>query len=216
MITPTRIVVADDQMALLDSLAALLETQSDFAVVGEATTTAETLAIVHREDPDVLLLNLGTPNARGFEMLRALDRSGSQVASVLVSDSMSQLDYVQAVKLGARGLVLEKDGAYQLFSVIRTVAGGELAFPNEIANHVIHAMAKEARERSGTLGRLSLRERQIVTLVARGMKNRLIADELHISENTVKRHLQSIYSKTGTHERLELAVLSLNLENKAA
>jgi two-component system NarL family response regulator len=194
----------------------LLETQPDFAVVGKATSAAETMAIIRREHPDVVLLNLITHNSHGLEILRALDCAKSQAASVLLSGSTHPLDYVEAVKLGARGLVLERDGASRLFSVIRTVAGGELAFSNELADQVVQALAKEPGEAPGSLNRLSERERQIAMLVARGMKNRMIADELYISENTVKRHLQGIFSKTGTHDRLELAVLAMNDGTRAA
>jgi DNA-binding NarL/FixJ family response regulator len=126
------------------------------------------------------------------------------------------LDYVQAVKLGARGLVLKADGPEKLFIAIRTVAAGELAFSTDIADQVVNAMASEPRTEPTSLARLSERERQIAFLVARGLKNRDIAAELHISENTVKRHLQSIFSKTGTRDRLELAVLAVTEMSRAA
>jgi DNA-binding NarL/FixJ family response regulator len=138
------------------------------------------------------------------------------VASVVLTASESQLDYVQVVKLGARGLVLKGDSPEKLFAAIRTVANGELAFSSEIANQVVQAMASEPRQEPTTLARLSERERQIAFLVARGLKNKDIANELAISENTVKRHLQSIFNKTSTRDRLELAVLAVTELTKAA
>ena len=104
-----------------------------------------------------------------------------------------------------------------LFSAIRTVADGELAFSDDVAEGVLMAMSAESQpERAANLHRLSERERQIAALVARGMKNKDIALQLTISENTVKRHLQSIFSKTGAHDRLELAVIALTERPNAA
>jgi DNA-binding NarL/FixJ family response regulator len=100
------------------------------------------------------------------------------------------------------------------------VASGELAFSDDLARQVVSSLANDTRDghspQQASLHRLSDRERQIAFSVAKGMKNRDIATELTISENTVKRHLQSIFGKTGTRDRLELAVLALNEVSKAA
>jgi len=212
----TRIVIADDHLVLLESLAALLATQPDFRVVGKAADGREAVDLVTAERPEVLVLDLFMPEPNGFEVLRTLERAGIKVASVVLTGSDSRLDYVQVVKLGARGLVLKGDSTEKLFAAIRTVASGELAFSSDIANQVVSAMAAEPRQAPASLARLSERERQIAGLVSQGMKNRDISHELHISENTVKRHLQSIFNKTGARDRLELAVLALTESNKAA
>lgn len=214
---PVRIAIADDHAVLRESLTLLLRTQPGFQVVGVAASGGEALALVRREHPDVLLLDLLMPGGDGFEVLRTLDRNGSRVASVVLTGSESQRDYVQTVRLGARGLVLKSDGPEKLFAAIRSVASGELAFSEEIAQRVLGAMVKEPQHApSGSLSRLSERETQIAQLVARGLKNRDIGAELSISENTVKRHLQSIFSKTGVRDRLELAVMALGEMSKAA
>ncbi len=212
------IVIADDHAILRESLAALLNTQKDFEVVGTAATGSEALTVVNESSPEVLVLDLFMPGGDGFEVLRTLDTAGSRVASVVLTASESQPDYVQVVRLGARGLVLKGEGPERLFAAIRAVANGELAFTEEIAQQVLTAMAGESRqqEQPTSLRRLSERERQIAALVARGMKNKDIAQELHISENTVKRHLQSIFNKTGSRDRLELAVLALSEFGRAA
>ncbi|HUO61799.1 MAG TPA: response regulator transcription factor, partial [Candidatus Acidoferrales bacterium] len=201
-----RIVIADDHAVLRESLSALLASQKGFQVVGTACDGNEAVEMVQREQPDVLVLDLFMPNSDGFEVLRFLEKAGLRVASVVLTGSESQPDYVQVVRLGARGLVLKGDSPEKLFNAIRAVSNGELAFSDEVAQSVLQAMATETQEERATnLQRLSERERQIAYLVARGMKNRDIATELAISENTVKRHLQSIFSKTGAKDRLELA-----------
>jgi DNA-binding NarL/FixJ family response regulator len=211
-----RIVIADDHAILRESLAALLSTDSDFSVEGRASNGQEALALVQELHPDVLVLDLFMPQGDGFEVLRTLDRAGSRVAAVVLTGSESELDYAQAVKLGARGLVLKSDGPEKLFAAIRSVSNGELAFSDELAQQVLTTMSAESRTTANTLTRLSERERQIAYYVARGMKNKDIGQALTISENTVKRHLQSIFTKTGARDRLELAVLALSEVSKAA
>jgi DNA-binding NarL/FixJ family response regulator len=212
----TRIVVADDHAVLRESLRTLLATQSDFEIVGSAATGSEALQVVQQSHPHVLVLDLFMPGGDGFEVLRTLDRHGSRVAAVVLTGSQDERDFVQTVRLGARGLVLKSDGPEKLFAAIRAVAAGELAFSEDIAHAVLGAMANENQRGVASMGRLSEREKQIAFLVARGMKNKDIATELTITENTVKRHLQSIFSKTGVHDRLELAVMALSEISRAA
>ena len=216
----TKIVIADDHSILRESLALLLGTQPDFEVAGTAANGQEALDMVQRYHPQVLVLDLFMPNFDGFEVLRTLDRTGNRVATVVLTASESDTDYAQVVRLGARGLVMKGDGPQSLFEAIRVVAAGELAFSDELARQVVTTLAHDPGSshaaRQGSLHRLSDRERQIAYAVARGMKNRDIASQLNISENTVKRHLQSIFGKTGSRDRLELAVMALNEAGKAA
>ena len=210
------IVIADDHMVLRESLTALLQSQPDFNVLGTAANGDEALRLVQQYKPQVLVLDLFMPESDGFEVLRTLERAGNRVASVVLTGSDSQNDYVQVVRLGARGLVLKADDPQKLFAAIRAVAEGDLAFSDEIAHTILDAMVTDQPAVPSSMARLSERERQISYMVARGMRNRDIATELNISENTVKRHLQSIFSKTGSRDRLELAVLALSELGKAA
>ena len=210
------IVIADDHMVLRESLTALLQSQPDFQVLGTAANGEEALHLVQQHKPQVLVLDLFMPESDGFEVLRTLERGGNRVASVVLTGSDSQNDYVQVVRLGARGLVLKADDPQKLFAAIRSVAEGDLAFSDDIAHSILDAMVTDQPSAPSSMTRLSERERQISYMVARGMRNRDIATELSISENTVKRHLQSIFSKTGSRDRLELAVLALSELGKAA
>jgi DNA-binding NarL/FixJ family response regulator len=212
-----RVAIADDHAVLRESLGALLASHGDFSVVGTASNGLEALELVEKEHPDVLVLDLFMPGTDGFEVLRQLDRAPVKVATLVLTGSESQLDYVQVVRFGARGLVLKGETPEKLFTAIRTVADGELAFSDDVAQGVLLAMSAEThQERATNLHRLSEREKQIAYLVARGMKNKDIALQLTISENTVKRHLQSIFSKTGAKDRLELAVIALTESSNAA
>jgi DNA-binding NarL/FixJ family response regulator len=210
------IVIADDHAILRDSLTALLQSQPDFEVVGAAANGEEAVRLVQQQNPQVLVLDLFMPEGDGFEALRTLEQADNRIASVVLTGSASQNDYVQVARLGARGLVLKADDPEKLFAAIRAVAQGDLAFSDEVAGSVLDAMVSTPPPAASSMVRLSERERQISYMVARGMKNRDIAGELNISENTVKRHLQSIFSKTGSRDRLELAVLALGKTGKAA
>ena len=216
MPNPIRIVIADDHAILRESLAALLGSQADMQVIAKTATGGEAIQAARDLKPEVLLLDLFMPGGDGFEVLRTLERSGANVASVVLTASENQNDYVQVVQLGARGLVLKGDAPEKLFTAIRLVANGELAFSEDIAQQVLSAMAGKPQKDQTAMRRLSEREKQIAALVSRGMKNKDIAAELKISENTVKRHLQSIFSKTGARDRLELAVLALTEVTRAA
>src|SRR3954469_10619360 len=167
-----RLVIADDHAVLRESLGALLESQKDMQVLGKASNGAEALELVREKKPDVLVLDLFMPGSDGFEVLRTLDRSGQMMPSVVLTGSESQLDYAQAVRFGARGLVLKGDDPTKLFTAIRSVVAGELAFSDDLAQPVLSTMVVDSGRQNSASPRLSDRERQIAFLVARGMKNK--------------------------------------------
>ena len=215
------IVIADDHAVLRECLAALLATQPDFRVLAKAGTGTETVQVVKEQRPDVLVLDLFMPEGDGFKVLRELYRGGHRVGTVILTGSDNEFDYVQAVRLGARGLVLKGDDTEKLFGAIRGVAEGELAFSDQMAKQVISSFANQTRTTpikgpTQSMQRLSERERRVAQAVARGLRNREIAGEWGISENTVKRHLQSIFTKTGARDRLDLATLALAHAPRAA
>lgn len=211
------IILVDQQQVVRLSFATLLATQPDMEVVGAASTAAEALELVQRLRPDLLVLEVDLPEGGSFDLLRKLGQMGAAVRTLILTASENEMDYVQAVRLGAAGLALKRDTAEKVLQGIRSVAAGQLAFSNEIAQHVVSWMAGDrVRPRAQGLQRLSEREREVATLVARGLRNREIANELSISENTVKRHLQSIFSKTGAHDRVELAAITADQQKAEA
>ncbi|HKU23350.1 MAG TPA: response regulator transcription factor [Terriglobales bacterium] len=211
------VMLADHHQVVRDSLANLLEMQSDMQVVAVAGAGSQVPEMVQRHRPDVLVLELDLPEATGLEVLRILGQAGLSLPTLILTASDNEVDYVQAVRLGASGLVLKRDSPEKLFQAIRSVAAGQLAFSNEIAQQVVSWMAGErTRPPVRGLQRLSERERAVAVLVTRGLRNREIGAQLNISENTVKRHLQSIFSKTGAHDRVELAAMTAQQTAEAA
>jgi DNA-binding NarL/FixJ family response regulator len=150
------IILADHHQVVRDSIAAMLSTQPDMQVLGTAATGTQALQLVQRHRPDVLVLEMDLPESSGLEVLRALAQAASPVATVILTASENEVDYVQAVRLGASGLVLKRDSPEKLFQAIRNVAGGQLAFSNEVAQQVVSWMAGErVRPRVTGLQRLS-------------------------------------------------------------
>lgn len=211
------LILGDHQQVVRDSLAALLQAQPDMEVTGTAATGDQTLELVQRQRPNVLILELDLPQGSGLEVLRSLQNQGLSVPTLILTASDNETDHMQAVRLGASGLVLKRDSPEKLFQAIRNVAAGQLAFSSEIAEHVVDRLAGErVRPAARGLQRLSERERTVAELVARGLRNREVAAQLVISENTVKRHLQSIFNKTGALDRVELAAMMAEEEAEAA
>ena len=210
-----RIAIAEDHAILREALAAMLNDQPDFHVEAKAANGNEALQVLRDKPADVLVLDLKMPECDGFEVLRVLNQQGSTVPALVLTGCDDKSAYAQVVRLGGRGLVIKSEGAEKLCAAIRRVAQGKLAFCNDIAQQVLGAIAPQPGL-SGALGRLSAREREIVSLVARGMKNSEIARELAISYNTVKVHLQTIFSKTGVRDRLELVTLTLSTRQLTA
>lgn len=210
-----RIAIAEDHTILREALANMLNRQPDFEVEAKARNGKEAIEAVREKQPDVLILDLSMPEGNGFDVLRAMNQQGTPVPTLVLTGSENKADYAQVVKLGVRGLLVKSDGMEKLCAAVRNVAAGKLAFCNDVAQSVVGAITTKPGF-SGALSRLSARERQIAALVARGMKNSEIARELAISYNTVKVHLQTIFSKTGARDRLELVTLALTTHRLTA
>ena len=210
-----RIAIAEDHAILREALAVMLNSQPDFQVEAKACNGREVLQALRDNPADVLILDLMMPECDGFEVLRVMSQQRYEVPILVLTGSEDKSVYAQVVKLGGRGLVVKTEGAEKLCSAVRSVAQGKLAFCNDIAQQVLGAIAPKPGI-CGALSRLSAREQEIASLVARGMKNSEIARELAISYNTVKVHLQTIFSKTGVRDRLELMTLALSTRQLTA
>ena len=216
---PSRIaiVIADDHAVLRESLAALLQSQPDFEWWARPPMAKRRCNWCRSTARRCWCWISSCRKATALRCCARWTARADRVASVVLTGSESQNDYVQVVRLGARGLVLKGDDPQKLFAAIR-VGCRRRAWPSptKLPGACWSPWFPISRPCPASMSRLSERERQISYMVARGMRNRDIATDSKISENTVKRHLQSIFSKTGSRDRLELAVLALTDINKAA
>ena len=208
---PMHILIADDHPVLREGLRKLLESQPDMIVVGESHDGADALIKVAQCNPDVLLLDLAMPRMNGFETLRALSKTSSAVKTILLAAAIEPVDALEALRCGARGIVLKESATQVLFKAIRAVIQGEYWLGSGGVSQLVDAL-RIAKEQVADQGRknfqLTTRELDIVAAICAGANNKRIAAEFHISEQTVKNHLTAIFDKTGVANRLELALFA--------
>lgn len=209
-----KILIADDHPIFRDGLRRLLEAEEGFKVVAEACDGVEAVDFVRRFQPEILLLDLAMPRRPGLEALRELNHESAQVRVILLTAAAEREQIVEALQLGARGVVLKDCGTEILMKSIRAVLGGEYWVGREPVSNLLQYL-RSLMESSTKLSRqkrfgLTPRELDIVSTVVAGYANREIAEHFKISEDTVKHHLSNIFDKTGVSTRLELALFAVN------
>jgi DNA-binding NarL/FixJ family response regulator len=196
-----RIAVADDHPVVRDGLVAMLETQRDFAVVGVAGSGPETLAMIERHHPDVLLLDLVMPELDGVGVLRHL-RDQPDAPRVIVFTVFDTDDrIIAAVEAGAAGYLLKGAPRDDIFTAVRVVAGGGSLLAPVAASTVLGRVRGDGEPAPVTT--LTPRERAVLQQLARGLGNKQIAAALGITERTVKFHVSAVFTKLGVGNRTE-------------
>jgi DNA-binding NarL/FixJ family response regulator len=200
-----RIVLADDHPIVLQGLQRLFERHVDIQVVASCADGAAALEAVRAEGPDVLVLDLRMPGQSGLDVLRVMAAERLTCKSVILTAAVRDRDVAEAVKLGAMGLVLKESPPEALVDCVRSVYRGEPSFEKETAGAFDAILDRETASTAAS-EQLTPREIEIVRMVARGLRNRVIAEQLSISEGTVKVHLHNIYEKLKVDGRLELVL----------
>lgn len=195
-----RILVADDHPMLREGLVAVLETQPDFEVVGEASDGEEAVRLAQRRRPDVILLDLEMPGTDGVEALERLRESGSGARAVVFTAYDTDERISGALRAGAGGYLLKGASRGEIFAAVRTVhAGGALFGPGVVRRLLGRENGPEP---------LTPREAEVLALLAEGLPNKLIAARLFVTERTVKFHVSSILDKLGAHNRTEAVAVA--------
>jgi DNA-binding NarL/FixJ family response regulator len=204
MNTPIRILVADDHPVVRDGLVAVLSTQPDFEVVGEAATGAEVVERVRALQPDVVLLDLEMPEMDGVAALDQLSALNVHVHVVVFTAFDTDERIMSALQAGAKGYLLKGAPRDEIFRAIRVVsAGGSLLEPLVASRLITHLQRP-----TGSDDLLTEREREVLALLAQGKSNKAIANTLVITERTAKFHVSSIMRKLGASNRTEAVTLA--------
>ncbi len=198
---PIRILLADDHPVVRDGLAAMLGTQPDFEVVGEAGTGAAAVTEAERLRPDVVLMDLEMPVLDGIEAIRRLRAADSTIQVVVLTAFDTDERIFGALQAGAQGYLLKGAPRAEIFAAIRTVSSGKALIPPVVASKLLRQMREEPDA-------LTDREREVLALLASGLSNREISDRLAITERTVKFHVSAVLSKLGAKNRTQAARLA--------
>lgn len=203
---PIRLVLADDHPIVLDGLDQLFRLEPDFTVLARCRDGEETLRAVRLYRPDVLVLDIRMPRCDGLQVLRTLQAEGVATRVVLLTAALQEDHLVEALQLGVGGVVLKEMAPRLLVDAVREVHSGGRWLDQGSANRALERLLRRDAEGRDATPALTPREIEIVRMVARGLRNRVIAEQLFISEGTVKIHLHNIYQKLDVSGRLELAV----------
>lgn len=207
-----RVLIADDYPIFRDGLRKLVDSQPDFRVVGEAENNAEIVKLARQLQPDILLLNVALPGQGGLEVLQELANSSCPVRTVVLAAAMEKEQILEALHLGARGILLKDSTTELLHKSIRTVMAGQHWLGRKGVSDLVQAfrdsLSSNENGQKKSFG-LTPRELQMVAAIVAGYTNRDIARKFSLSEQTVKHHLTNIFDKLGVSNRLELALFAV-------
>jgi DNA-binding NarL/FixJ family response regulator len=204
-----RVLIADDQSMVRAGFRMLLSGEQDIEVVAEARDGLEAVAKAARFDPTVILMDIRMPELDGLEATRRII-AADDAARILILTTFGLDDYVyEALRAGASGFVLKDDPPEQLISAVRTVAAGDALLSPAITKRVIRQFTRIARPAPPKeLDELTAREQDILLLIAGGLSNAEIGQQLYISETTVKTHVTHILQKLGLRDRVQAVILA--------
>ena len=211
--TPVRVLIADDQPLFRRGLWVVLGTDERIEVVAEAENGEEAIARAVELVPDVVLMDVRMPRVNGIEAARVISQQVPTTKIIMLTVSDEEDDLYEAIKAGATGYLLKEISVEEVAEAIRAVMQGQSLISPSMASKLLNefnAMSKRADEKQQyPAPALTTRELEVLKLVAKGMSNREIADELYISENTVKNHVRNILEKLHLHSRMEAVLYAM-------
>ncbi|MFJ4714270.1 response regulator [Streptomyces sp. NPDC088785] len=199
-----RVVVADDQAAVREPLAAVLALSEDIEVVTAAADGTEVLTAVAAGPVDVVLMDLRMPRMDGTEATRRLSEEHPEVAVVVLTTFADDDSILAALSAGARGYLTKNAGRQDILRAIRAAAAGQSVLDREVQDRLLATVRTTAPAAAPSLpADITPREREVWTLIGQGLPNRAIAEKLFISEATVKTHINNLFAKAGIRDRAD-------------
>lgn len=208
-----RVVVADDHPVVRFGVKNMLESEAGFEVVGEAEDGDVAITETLEREPDILLLDVMMPRLPGLEALRAIMGKSPRVKIILLTSTITTHQIIEALQIGARGIVLKDTAVSDLTKSMRAVLSGDYWIGGERVVNLVSALNELMKQAAAAPEKkiygLTPRELDVVTCIVEGCSNKDIARQFAISEETVKRHLSNVFDKTGVSTRLELALFAI-------
>lgn len=205
-----RLLIVDDHEMVREGLKAMLVSEPDFAIVGDAANAEQALALIERLRPDIALLDIRLPGTSGIEVCRTVTASYPETAVIILTTYTDDNLIAQAVQAGARGFILKDIERFDLKRSIRAVARGEAAIDPKTAVAVLAQLRKTPQGNGESAPeQLSSQQLVILRLVAQGLSSREIATRLYLSENTVKGYVQEILHRLGVKNRTEAVMVAV-------
>jgi len=208
------LLIVDDHVVFREGLRALLEMESDFRIIGEASLGREAIEFLADNSPDVILLDLHLPDGNGADFCRQLLAKNQSCRVLILSAYEDDQEITAALVAGAAGYVLKTVDVNRLAENIRSVHRGEVLLAPSVAAKVVQQLSRlhESADRSEEeLHVLTPREKEVFRLAGLGLRNSEIAEALFLSEKTIKTHLRNIYSKLGLSNKGELRLYAQKL-----
>lgn len=197
---PIRVLIADDHPLMREGIAAVIKSQPDMEVAGEAGDGSEALTLFRVLRPDVTLVDLQMPKLNGMETIAAIRAEFPQACLAILTTFRGDARAMQAIKAGAQGYLLKSALRKELTDAIRALAAGHRYFPPQIAAELANHLGQEG---------LTVRELQVLELIAKGLGNKQIGGQLGLSEDTVKGHMRSIMEKLGANNRTHAVTIGI-------
>jgi DNA-binding NarL/FixJ family response regulator len=208
-----RIFLLDDHEVVRRGVRELLESEDDLEVVGEAGSVAEALARIPPTDPDVCVLDVRLPDGSGVEVCREVRSARPELACLMLTSFSDDEALFESILAGAAGYVLKEVRGGELVTSIRRVAAGETLLDPAVTTRVLERL-RRGPEEDERLKDLTPQEKRILELLADGLTNRQIADEMILAEKTVKNYVSNLLAKLGMSRRTEAAVYAARLQER--
>ena len=205
-----RVFLLDDHEIVRRGVKELLETEGDLEVVGEAGTAAEALARIPPTRPDVAVLDVRLPDGDGVQVCREIRSAHPEIHCLMLTSFADDEALFQAIMAGASGYVLKQIKGADVIEAVRSVAAGRSLLDPSVTARVLERLRKGSEE-DELLARLSPQERNILRLIADGLTNRQIAEQVHLAEKTVKNYVSNLLAKLGMERRTQAAVYAARL-----
>jgi two-component system nitrate/nitrite response regulator NarL len=208
-----RLAIVDDHSIFREGMLSVLKTEPDIEIVGEGASAEDAVRLARELMPDIIFLDISMPGG-GLNAARAIVENYPVVKIIVLTGSEGEAHVMSALKIGARAYVLKGVAAYELVNILHTVQSGEVYVTPTLAASLLTEMtsAPHSEAQESTFDKLTLREREILELIAAGTSNKEIGLKLDLTEKTVKHYVTNILQKLQVHNRVQAAIMALKTQ----